>query len=42
MHVKKFWSRRMKSQLFDYLGQGGEELHPAARLAGERLRGEAC
>jgi len=39
-HVKKFWSRRMKSQLFDYLGQGGEELHPAARLAGERLRGE--
>ncbi|MBR9885438.1 MAG: formate dehydrogenase subunit delta [Oceanospirillales bacterium] len=40
-HVKKFWSRRMKSQLFDYLGQGGEELHPAARLAGERLQKEA-
>ena len=39
-HVKKFWSRRMKSQLFDYLGQGGEALHPAAKLAGERLQSQ--
>ncbi|GGB96198.1 hypothetical protein GCM10011352_22880 [Marinobacterium zhoushanense] len=37
-HVKKFWSRRMKDQLFDYLEQGGEELHPAARLAGKQLQ----
>ncbi|MBV1790443.1 formate dehydrogenase subunit delta [Marinobacterium sp. D7] len=39
-HVKKFWSRRMKSQLFECVEQGGEELHPAARLAGERLQSE--
>lgn len=40
-HVKKFWSRRMKTQLFECVEQGGEALHPAAKMAGERLRSEA-
>ncbi|MCY0964554.1 formate dehydrogenase subunit delta [Parathalassolituus penaei] len=37
-HVKKFWPRRMKGHLAECLDNGGDVLHPAARLAGERLR----
>lgn len=36
-HVRKFWSRRMKEMLAEYVGQGGEALHPAARLAAQKL-----
>ena len=39
-HVKKFWSRRMKGQLFDCLAAGGEQLHPAAKLAGDKLHAQ--
>jgi formate dehydrogenase subunit delta len=37
-HVKKFWPRRMKGHLAECLEQAEHELHPAARIAGERLR----
>lgn len=37
-HIKKFWSRRMKQQLFELVEQRSERLYPAARMAGERLR----
>ena len=36
-HVEKFWSRRMKSQLFDCVVAENSELHPAARMAGDML-----
>lgn len=38
-HVQKFWSRRMKQQLHELIEHGSNELHSAAQLAGERLRG---
>lgn len=41
-HVQKFWSRRMKAMLSEYAEQGGEELHPAAKLAAEMLRARAA
>ncbi len=41
-HVQKFWSRRMKQMLSAYVEQGGEELHPAAKLAAEKLRAQAA
>lgn len=37
-HIQKFWSRRMKTQLIELLDDAGDQLEPAARLAGERLR----
>ena len=37
-HVQQFWSRRMKAQLVELLDEAGDQLQPAARLAGERLR----
>ncbi len=36
-HVEKFWSRRMKQQLQELIEHGCEDLHIAARIAGERL-----
>ncbi|MEJ2042618.1 MAG: formate dehydrogenase subunit delta [Reinekea sp.] len=33
-HIQKFWPRRMKNQLIDYIDQGGEGLHPLVRLVG--------
>jgi formate dehydrogenase subunit delta len=33
-HVKKFWPRRMKSQLINYIDEGGDGLHPLVRLIG--------
>ncbi|MDE8603155.1 formate dehydrogenase subunit delta [Marinomonas sp. RSW2] len=36
-HVKKFWPRRMKVILKNYIDQGGSELHPAALSAGKKL-----
>ncbi|QUX95963.1 formate dehydrogenase [Marinomonas sp. CT5] len=36
-HVTKFWPRRMKAMLNDYITEGGEQLHPAALLAGKKL-----
>ncbi|WP_432696000.1 formate dehydrogenase subunit delta [Marinobacterium sp. YM272] len=41
-HVQKFWSRRMKAMLSDYVEKSGEELHPAAKLAAEKLLSEAA
>ncbi len=26
-HIQKFWERRMKDQLIDYIGKGGKGLH---------------
>jgi len=40
-HIKKFWPRRMKNMLKDYIEQGGYELHPAALQAGKQLFVEA-
>ena len=40
-HVKKFWLRRMKVILNDYVvNEGGEHLHPAALLASKKLSKE--
>ena len=36
-HIRKFWPRRMKAMLCEYIARDGSELHPAARLAGTRL-----
>lgn len=36
-HVKKFWPRRMKVMLNECVLEGGEQLHPAALLAGKKL-----
>jgi formate dehydrogenase subunit delta len=32
-HVTKFWERRYKTQLLDYVAAGGEGLHPLAVTA---------
>lgn len=40
-HVQKFWSRRMKEQLHELIQHGCDDLHNAARLAGQRLCGIA-
>jgi formate dehydrogenase subunit delta len=37
LHITKFWSRRMKQQLHDYIERDGQKLHPAALIAGQRL-----
>lgn len=41
-HVKKFWPRRMKNMLKEYIEQGGQELHPAALQAGKQLFEESA
>lgn len=32
-HLKKFWARRMKRQIVDYLHEDGSQLSPLAREA---------
>jgi formate dehydrogenase subunit delta len=36
-HIQKFWERRMRQQLQDYIGQGGGGLHELALEAAKRL-----
>ena len=36
-HIRKFWEKRMKKQIVDYLAEGGEGLHELAREAVKRL-----
>jgi formate dehydrogenase subunit delta len=37
-HFSKFWERRMKDQIQEYVAQGGGGLHPLVLEALERLR----
>lgn len=37
-HLKKFWERRMKDQIIQYVAQGGAGLHELALEAVKRLR----
>jgi len=37
-HIQKFWERRMRTQLFDYVAQGGQGLHELVLEAVKRLR----
>jgi formate dehydrogenase subunit delta len=36
-HIQKFWERRMKDQLIDYVAQGGKGLHELALEAVKRM-----
>jgi formate dehydrogenase subunit delta len=36
-HILKFWEKRMKKQIVDYLAEGGDGLHELAREAVKRL-----
>jgi formate dehydrogenase subunit delta len=36
-HIRKFWEKRMKKQIVDYLAEGGDGLHELAREAVKRL-----
>jgi formate dehydrogenase subunit delta len=36
-HLKKFWERRMRQQLFSYIEQGGAGLHELVTEAVKRL-----
>lgn len=38
VHLKRFWSRGMKEQIFAYLEVDGSELTPAAKASLERLK----
>lgn len=40
-HIRKFWEPRLRNQLINYAGAGGEDLHPLVRWAAEQLRDEA-
>ena len=37
-HLKKFWERRMKDQIIQYVAQGGNGLHELAVEAVKRLK----
>jgi formate dehydrogenase subunit delta len=37
-HLKKFWERRMRQQIIQYVTQGGTGLHELALEAVKRLR----
>ena len=37
-HIQKFWERRMRAQLEDYVAQGGAGLHELVLEAVKRLR----
>ena len=37
-HLKLFWERRMKQQLFDYVDAGGAGLNEVALEAAKKLR----
>jgi formate dehydrogenase subunit delta len=36
-HLHKFWERRMKDQLLDYIGRGGTGLHELVLEAVKRM-----
>jgi len=36
-HIEKFWERRMKDQLIDYVAQGGAGLHELVIEAVKRM-----
>ena len=36
-HIQQFWERRMRDQLFDYVGKGGAGLHPLVLEAVKRM-----
>jgi formate dehydrogenase subunit delta len=36
-HIQKFWEKRMREQLRDYIGQGGGGLHELVLEAAKRL-----
>ena len=36
-HIMKFWERRMKDQLLDYVGKGGTGLHELVLEAVKRM-----
>jgi len=38
VHLKRFWSRGMKEQIFAYLESDGSDLTPAAKASLERLK----
>ena len=37
-HLKKFWERRMRKQIVDYVSQGGRGLHELVVEAVRRLK----
>ena len=37
-HLKKFWERRMKDQLFQYLNSGGAGLHALVKEAAPKIK----
>jgi formate dehydrogenase subunit delta len=36
-HIQKFWERRMKDQLLDYIAKGGKGLHELVLEAVKRM-----
>jgi formate dehydrogenase subunit delta len=36
-HLKKFWEKRMRQQIIDYVAHGGAGLHELAKEAVKRL-----
>jgi formate dehydrogenase subunit delta len=36
-HIRKFWERRMKDQLIDYIAKGGRGLHELVLEAVKRM-----
>jgi formate dehydrogenase subunit delta len=36
-HIRKFWERRMKDQLIDYIAKGGKGLHELVLEAAKRM-----
>jgi formate dehydrogenase subunit delta len=36
-HIQKFWERRMKDQLIDYIAKGGKGLHELVLEAVKRM-----
>ena len=41
-HLKKFWERRMKDQIIDYVSHGGAGLHELVVEAVKRMTAEAA
>jgi formate dehydrogenase subunit delta len=39
-HIRKFWEPRMRTQLINYAGAGGEGLHPLVAKAAADLKAE--
>jgi formate dehydrogenase subunit delta len=37
-HIQKFWERRMKNQIVEYIGQGGNGLHELVLEAVKRVK----